>query len=411
MPALSNPGRLAPVCVLDVELTAPAAPTLVPDGCVEAQALLRRGGVPVGWVALPVERGRVPAEALQRAAERHPNGRTGSEAMTAGTLPSVTVAVCTRDRPDELRRCLEALERLDLPGVELLVVDNAPGDDATERLVRTRHPRVRYAREPAPGLDHARNRAILESAGEVLAFTDDDVVVDPAWARALATAFASDPEAQAVMGLVLPLELETEAQVLFERYRSFARGFVPMRVRAEPGTRAGWLHGNTGRLGTGANMAFRRAVFDRVGPFDPALGGGTAARGGDDLEMLFRLIKAGHAVRYEPQAMVWHRHRRSLEELRAQMRDCGVGFSASLVRSARAYPGERGALARLWTWWAAKLVYRSVAARGRPRGSLRGLALAELQGVLLGLRRYGQVAAALSAEAGGTLHTRIMEGT
>ena len=96
-----------------------------------------------------------------------------------GTLPLVTVAVCTRDRTDDLARCLDSLSCLDYPALEVLVVDNAPSSNATERLVRTRYPNWRYVCEPRPGLNWARNRAIIESSGEIIAYTDDDVVVDP----------------------------------------------------------------------------------------------------------------------------------------------------------------------------------------------------------------------------------------
>ena len=111
--------------------------------------------------------------------------------------------------------------------------------------------RVRYVREPRPGLDWARNRAIAEARGDVIAFTDDDVAVDPGWIRALVAAFGSDETVAAVTGLVLPAELETEAQVLFERYRSFSRGFVPRRIAA------------VGRGAGGAPLWRRRRLRDR----------------------------------------------------------------------------------------------------------------------------------------------------
>src|SRR6185312_16003710 len=100
--------------------------------------------------------------------------------------------------------CLESLAALDDPPFEILVIDNAPADDATERLVRGRFGHVRYVRELRPGLDWARNRAIEESVGEIIAFTDDDVIVDRGWTLALARVFASAPNAWAVTGLVAP---------------------------------------------------------------------------------------------------------------------------------------------------------------------------------------------------------------
>jgi GT2 family glycosyltransferase len=301
---------------------------------------------------------------------------------------SVTVAVCTRDRPDNLATCLDSLERLEYPGLEILVVDNAPSSEASRSLVERRGARVRYAREPRPGLDWARNRAITEARGEIIAFTDDDVTVDPSWVRALVAAFGVDERVAAVTGLVLPAELETEAQVLFERYRGFSRGFVPRRIAAAGGGPLALRYGAAGDYGTGANMAFRRSLFARIGDFDPALGAGTPTRGGDDLEMFFRVLKEGYALVYEPHAVVRHRHRRSIEALRRQIADHGISFSCYIVRGMLAYPDERLAFARLACWWWAKLAARTLWPRSSPGRALRRLAMAELRGCLVGLHRY-----------------------
>jgi glycosyltransferase involved in cell wall biosynthesis len=248
---------------------------------------------------------------------------------------------------------------------------------------------VRYVREPRPGLDWARNRAIAEATGDVVAFTDDDVVVDPCWVHAIAAGFRADPSVAAVTGLVIPAELDTDAQVLFERYRSFGRGFQRRRVAAGRGE---WplalRYGLAGDYGTGANMAFRRQVFERIGPFDPALDVGTTARGGGDLEMFFRLLKEGHALVYEPAAIVRHRHRRTWAELRRQIADHGIGFSAYVVRSGLAYPEERLAFARLAGWWYAKTAFRILLPKAAPASALRALGLAELRGCITGLGRY-----------------------
>jgi GT2 family glycosyltransferase len=392
--------RLSPVRVLDLELSAPAAFTGL-GRYVAAEALVWDNGAPIGWVALRVTNGEVPRHVVQRALSACRSPVRGTD-LPGDTRPSLTVAVCTRDRPADLARCLQAIERLEPEANEVLVVDNAPGTDESERLVRERHPRVRYVREPRAGLDHARNRALAETTSDIIGFTDDDVVVDPGWALALTTAFTADPEVMAVTGLVAPSELETDAQVLFERYRSFARGFAPLRVQVDPTHGPiGWRYGNTGRFGTGANMAFRREVFAQVGPFDPALGAGTAARGGDDLEILFRLLKAGRAIRYEPRAVVRHRHRRTLDELYSQMSDTGVAFSASLRQSVRLHPEERKALLRLWLWWAGKLMYRTLRPTGQPAGLLRRLAWAELKGVIRGFgHRHARAESAALASPG-----------
>jgi O-antigen biosynthesis protein len=391
--------RLAPIRVVDLELSQPV-PSLEGLGrYVGVEALVRQHGVPIGWVRLPVVDGCCPDAAIDRAIRSRPT--VPLEPIRLPTAPpQVTVSVCTRDRSADLSLCLDSLDRLAYPALDLLVVDNAPSNDAVERLIHSRYPRIRYVREPQPGLDRARNRAIAEARGEILAFTDDDVIVDPFWAAALASAFAEDPAVMAVTGLVVPYELESEAQVLFERYRSFARGFERTRVQATGTTRSiAWRYGATATFGTGANMAFRRAVFDRLGGFDPALGAGTICRGGDDLDLLFRVIKAGHALVYEPRALVRHRHRSQLAELQRQIADHGVGFSAYLIRTGLAYPEERLGLACLEAWWWSKLLYRALRPRTPPANVMRRLALAELRGSLAGLNRYQQARAAAAGEA------------
>jgi GT2 family glycosyltransferase len=360
------------------------------EGFVAVEALVRRRGAPVAWVRLPVVNGTCSARTVAAALAALENRPAAppSEPAPASAWPSVTVAVCTRDRTEDLARCLDSLARLEHPAHEVLVVDNAPATDDTRMLVERRGGAVRYVREPRPGLDWARNRAIAEATGEVLAFTDDDALVDPCWVRALAGAFAGDPSVAVVTGLVLPAELDTEAQVLFERYRSFGRGFQRRRVAAMDTGPLATRYGLAGDYGTGANMAFRRELFARIGPFDPALDVGTPARGGGDLEMFFRVLKEGHALVYEPSAIVRHHHRRSLPELRRQIADHGISFSAYVVRSGLAYREERLAFARLACWWYAKTAFRVLLPKAAPAGALRWLGLAELRGCVTGLGRY-----------------------
>jgi GT2 family glycosyltransferase len=302
----------------------------------------------------------------------------------------VTVAVCTRDRASQLRRCLDALAGLDYPAalLDIVIVDNAPRDDATKQLV-ARHPAMRYVCEREAGLDRARNRAILEARGDVIAFTDDDACVDAQWITAIARAFEEEPHAMAVTGLVVPDEIDTPAQLLFERYGGFGRGFRRAVYRTPNGVGAVREYGGTGRFGTGANMAFRRRFFTRANVFDPALDVGTPANGGGDLDMFLRVLKLGHALVYEPAAIVRHQHRRTYPQLRRQIADNGIGFYAYLARAARAYPGERAAVIRLASWW---LWWWNI--RRLLRGLLPGaavpldLVVAELGGSLVGWSRY-----------------------
>jgi glycosyltransferase involved in cell wall biosynthesis len=378
--------RLAPIALAEIELERPLEPLEGLGDALAVEALVRRNGDPVGWVRLPVSGGGCPVAPIRAALDRLPLPLPRKTAPDP--TPAVTVAVCTRDRPGDLATCLDSLERVDYEPLEILVVDNAPSSEATRALVEDRAGRVRYVREPRPGLDWARNRAIAEAGGEIVAFTDDDVTVDRAWIRALVAAFGTDDTIAAVTGLVLPSELETEAQVLFERYRSFGRGFTARRVAPEGRAAIAHRYGAAGDYGTGANMAFRRSLFGRIGAFDPALDVGTPTRGGGDLDMFFRVLKERYVLVYEPRAMVRHRHRRSMEALRSQIADHGVSFSSYIVRSALAYPDERLAFARLACWWWAKTAFRVLWPKANPAWTLRRLGLVELRGCLVGLTRY-----------------------
>jgi GT2 family glycosyltransferase len=313
-----------------------------------------------------------------------------SHPVYTGPLPTVTVAVCTRDRTAALRRCLDSLNLVNYPGLELIVVDNAPSDDSTARLVHE-YPNVRYISEPRPGLDWARNRAILEAHGEIIAYTDDDVVIDPNWISALAAVFAQEPDVMAVTGLVVPYELETNAQILFEQDLGFGRGFRRKWYRADckQNRRIAKIHGGVGKFGTGANMAYRRDLVARIGFFDPALDMGTPTNGGGDIDMFFRVIKEGYALVYEPSAVVRHVHRRDPEGLRLQMFSWGTGFSSYVIRNSLAYPHEAVGFLRFglrWFW--RRSIRRLLVSLLRPSRSTRSLILAEMWGFLIGVFRY-----------------------
>lgn len=409
-----------PIYIAEIELGEPLLDIEKLHGYSMVRALIRHHGQLIGQIDLPVQydvcpaglireaiigelawplllaglgnwlRSPAPKEQAPTVAEILSLDPARADAGMAG-WPSVTVAVCTRGIRPTLDDCLTAIGELDYPHLDLLVVDNAPTGDETKRLVQERYPHIRYICEPQPGLDNARNRALIEAKGEIIAYTDDDVIVDPHWARALAKVFIEDPDVMAVTGLVIAAELETEAQWLFEQYGGFSRGFDRSWNRGDhlhPGdvTRR---HGGTGKFGTGANMAFRRQHLLQVGGFDPALDVGTPANGGGDLDIFYRVLKEGHTLVYEPQALVRHFHRRTTEKLTEQIRNNGIGFYAFLVRNFLAYPDERKRIFLLglwWFWW--WNIRRLIASYLRPLPIPRSLIWTEMWGSLRGLFRY-----------------------
>jgi GT2 family glycosyltransferase len=194
----------------------------------------------------------------------------------------------------------------------------------------------------------------------------------------------------AVTGLVAPYELETRAQILFERYGGFGCGFKRKWYQVDGEHHQGRpFHLWAGHFGTGANMAFRCRVFEQIGSFDPALDVGTVTNGGGDLEMFFRVLEEGYTLVYDPAALVWHRHRKNFDELRVQLTNHGIGLYSFFVRSALVYPHRRWSIFKFglwffWYWDVRRLVKSFIATPHVPRK----LILAELRGALIGLSRY-----------------------
>lgn len=238
-------------------------------------------------------------------------------------MPGVSAAVCTRERPDLLARALESLVAQTPAVAEILVVDNAPAGGVTRSLVATRFPSVRYVVEPVPGLDFARNRALESATHEVVAFLDDDAVAAPEWAASLGRVFQADEEVAVCTGRVEPLSLETPAQRLFEANGGFSRGNQRIRL---PDDARHPLHGRRAPLiawaisvGSGCSYAVRRNTARALGGFDEALDLGPALPGGGDHDLLWRALRAGHAVVYEPSALAWHEHRREVAAVHDQI--------------------------------------------------------------------------------------------
>ncbi|WP_432081061.1 glycosyltransferase [Streptomyces sp. WAC 04229] len=292
--------------------------------------LVRRAGLPVGTLLGQVPEGADPTRVLAGLARELPRGAP-PEPWPAP--PSASVVVATRERADQLARALDSLLAQDHPDFEIVVVDNAPVTGETRELVERKYgERVRYVCEPVPGLAVAHNRGLAVVRGEVVAFTDDDVVADPRWLTELTAPFAADPRLGCATGLILPARLRTPAQVLLESHGGFAKGFVPRTYDPEhPPADEPLFPFTAGRFGSGANMAFRTAVLRTVGGFDPATGAGTRARGGDDLYGFVRVLAQGQRLRYTPRALVWHHHRETWRDLETQAYGYGAGLTAYLT--------------------------------------------------------------------------------
>ncbi|GEL17506.1 glycosyltransferase family 2 protein [Pseudonocardia asaccharolytica] len=317
-----------------------------------ARLLVTIDGVPVGQVIVPLSGGRAATDVV-RAAIRDQLGRAldvGVPPLPAVTGP-LTVVIATRGRPDSLVRCVRSVLRSDHARLRVLVVDNDPEDDRTAAAVRRlADPRVEYVRETRRGTSVGRNRGLREARvrGEkCVAFIDDDVEVDPAWAGRMVAAL-SEPGVAGVGGPVLAARLDTVAQLRAEEALGWQKGFSRRRFSlAEPPPDSAVFPFSPGLFGVGANLAVNAVVAGELGGFDAALGPGTGTCGGEDCEFMIRLVLAGHVLRYEPSAYVWHHHRPSLEELDDQLHGYAVGLGGLLTKIMVDPVGRSAALRRI----------------------------------------------------------------
>jgi glycosyltransferase involved in cell wall biosynthesis len=254
------------------------------------------------------------------------------------------VVVCTRNRSERLREALASLRAMRTPAElawELVVIDNN-SSDGTPALVsdfgRESPFPVRYAFEQRGGIAVARNRGAAEAQGDVIAYTDDDCIVDPDWGSRIAAAFASDPALVMLGGRV---ELHDPAD-------------APLAIRTSREARElGNDVSNYGAL-IGANFAFRRGILERTGGFDPRFGAGSGhIRCAEDAELLYRILKLGGRVAYMPDILVYHHHGRRSDEVDRRRFEYAHGRGGILAKNA--LRGDPAAI-RMARWELGKLL-------------------------------------------------------
>ncbi|MET0603874.1 MAG: glycosyltransferase, partial [Baekduia sp.] len=358
-----------------------------------ARLLVRYAREPLGFIEVELDaeqrvsaaavRAKIDAELAEAVAFPPASGR-GPHAV--GT-PPVTVVVSTRDREDSLRAALRSLLAVDYPDFDVIVVDNAAKtDDSANVVIGLADPRVRMVKEPVAGLSRARNTGVAHATGQIVAFTDDDVLVDPDWLHGLVRGFSRAPNVACVTGMVPSAEIETPAQAYFDVKVGWADSSRPRLFDLGPNRVDQPLYPYlAGTFGAGANFAVRREALAAIGPFDEALGAGSPAKGGEDIDYFLRTILAGQAIAYEPAAIVWHVHRRELSALRGQMDGYGSGLSAFAFKHLLA-PQTAVDVARRVP--AGVLRMRELRERGASGGDPLRLWAPELKGFSRGPLRY-----------------------
>ncbi|MGH3249216.1 MAG: glycosyltransferase family 2 protein [Trebonia sp.] len=364
-----------PTRVIEVELTAPL-PRLDHDGHYgRAWILVRLYTEPIGVCVVTLPREGIDPDALAALVWAQLNGAVAERFAAAGLTapaalagsglvgleadpdgwpflrrraaaladaPFISVVVCTRDRPDQIKQCLSRLAKQKYPRYEVVVVDNAPTSDALLKVVEGQvaegpagaGAKFRYCVEPRPGLSWARNAGIAAATSDIIAFLDDDEEPDEHWLAGVADGFARGERVGCVSGIVLPARLDNAIENLFEQIggHSKGRGFVKETFTKSGPQSPLWP---LPPFGVGANMAFRREALDRIGGFDVALGAGTQTGGGEDTLAITLVLLCGYEVAYEPVALMWHYHRQDMVSLNKQLHGYSVGltaFYAALLR-------------------------------------------------------------------------------
>ena len=219
---------------------------------------------------------------------------------------NLSVVICTYDRAESLAKTLRSLSVQSLPAAiewEVLVLDNNSRDNTREVAEEFCHQfpgRFRYVSEPQQGKSYALNRGIREARGDIVAFTDDDVVLEPTWLRDLTANLESGEWVGAggrtlpERGFVSPRWLGSERMYALAPLAIFDLGDKPRELKEAP---------------FGNNMAFRKGVLERYNGFRTDLGpraGSSRPQKSEDSEFGNRLLLAGERFRYEPGAILYH---------------------------------------------------------------------------------------------------------
>jgi GT2 family glycosyltransferase len=207
----------------------------------------------------------------------------------------LAVAISTLDRPDALARCLDALWSGDVLPAEIIVVDQSRNDASCSVVEerRSRNMPIVYIRQEPRGLAASQNTALTRANSPIVAVIDDDCVPERCWLAVIEKTFASLDTLSAVTGRVLPLNPEGD--------RLYPVSSRTSTVRAEFTRKCSpWV------VGSGNNFAAKREWFMKVGGCDERLGPGAPGKGGVDMDLFYRLLRAGAHIRYEPEALVYH---------------------------------------------------------------------------------------------------------
>ncbi|MCQ3937011.1 MAG: hypothetical protein DPW18_08205 [Chloroflexi bacterium] len=287
----------------------------------------------------------------------------------------ITAAIPTLDRPQALSRCLEGIFSGSLQPAEVLVVDQGQSQAAQSVLDRFQSERtpIVHIQQSRQGVSAARNLAAARANCPIIAFTDDDCVPDEDWLAWMARTFAAYPAIAGVTGNILPLGSESPGTFAVSVRIRDER--IEFRSRALP-----WYGGS------GGNFAIRRDWLARVGGFDERLGPGSPGKAAEDMDLFYRLLRAGAVICYEPKAVIYHERQDEARLLQSFWNySYGVGaISAKHLRRGDLYAGYILGVWAFWLFWRTGLFPRKRLHAGEGLLSLRGCSRGLAYGFKLG---------------------------
>lgn len=258
---------------------------------------MRNGELVNDWSFGLMDRSGEPKASLAALTETLTQVSAPEDGIGLTDFPRFSVVVCTRNGAQRMAACLDALQKLDYPDYEILVVDDGSLDDTV--AIVSGYPGVRLLRMEHAGLSAARNRGAAEAKGDIIAYTDDDCQPDAAWLKWLAYAF-EEYKWDACGGPNIPPGPS--------RDHGAPSGMDEVVVAAAPGAPTHvLLNDREAEHLPGCNMAIRKQALESIGGFDE-----NYRIAGDDVDFCWRLQQQGYRMGFIGAAFVWHRRRASL---------------------------------------------------------------------------------------------------
>ncbi len=208
----------------------------------------------------------------------------------------ISVLISTKNRPKQLQECLNSLLRSTFHDFEILVADQNSNSETEKIIFRCKSKKVKYIKTQKRGRSAGLNLLLEEAKGKILAFTDDDCIVDMRWLEEIHLFFESHPRIAGVFGNTIPFQPELHLQ------ETCPATFITDKMSAfhDPST----IHYKS--LGLGNNMSLRKSVIDHIGFFRNWLGVGTISRAGEESDLIFRILLKQYILMTNPKMLVYH---------------------------------------------------------------------------------------------------------